>query len=101
MTQQRSLDAMYSIRKPLGHQQSSKSVGQRWVKVYNAARRAFYISYNLNRRRAKHAANIMAKESRKVRRLHGEKTPGGVDTVPVHEVKRIFIRLLTNPANYG
>lgn len=98
MNQQKSLDTMHSIRKPPGQR---KSTGQRWTKVYNAARRAFYISRSLNRRRAKHAANIMAKESRKARRLYGEKTPGGVDTVPVHEVKRIFIRLLTNPANYG
>ena len=98
MSQQKSLDAMHSIRQPLNRR---KSTSERWTKVYNAARRAFYISHNLNRRRAKHAANVMAKESRKVRRLHGEKTPGGVDTVPVHGVKRIFIRLLTNPANYG
>lgn len=98
MSRQKSLDVVQFIRKPRGH---GKSVGQRWVKVYNAARRAYYISHNLNRRRAKHAANIMAKESRKARRMYGEKTPGGVDTVPVHEVKRVFIRLLTNPANYG
>lgn len=98
MTQQKPLESMRSIRAPRGH---SKSTAARWAKVYDAARRAFYISHNLNRRRAKHAANIMAKESRKARRLYGEKTPGGVDTVPVHEVKRIFIRLLTNPANYG
>lgn len=98
MTQQKPLDVMHSIRKLLSQR---KSVGHRWAKVYNAARRAFYISHSLNRRRAKHAANIMAKESRKARRLYGEKTPGGVDTVSVHEVKRIFIRLLTNPANYG
>jgi phosphoglucomutase len=90
------LNVMKCIRRPIG-----QTTGQRWVKLYNAARRAFYISHSLNRRRAKRAANVMAQESRKMRAQYGTTTPGGVPIVPVHGVKRVFIRLLTNPANYG